>query len=146
MSSSVSYEYLQSTLNRPMVSAQNTNGTAITVIAGGTAVALPTRSYINAIGVNANNTQFTISQSGVYEIEYGIQTTASLAMSAVVLRNGTAIPGLTRTPTLSANYFTCACIVTLNANDVLQLTLTGLLGIATLGNGVGAFLNIKRIA
>ena len=77
-------------------------------------------------------------------VSYNIRTTASLLVSARVLRNGTAIPNLTTGGLLSLN-FDGSAIVNLTAGDALSLQLFGLLGLATLQNGQGAVLNIQKV-
>lgn len=145
MSSQVSLEYLQTYMNRSMVSAQNTRGSAVTVLLGGTPVPLPSVAYNNGFTITNNNT-FRVSRAGVYSISYNVETTLSLALSATVYRNGSSIPSLVKSSGLTTRSFTCSTIVALDAEDTLQLVLYGLLGTAILTGGVGAFLNIIQLS
>lgn len=152
MSNSISLEYLDQALSSEIkltetaLCAQNTAGSTIGVITGGEPVPLATRPYSNGFIANGANTTFTVSNSGTYLITYSIYTTAGLLISSSVYRNGAAIANLTRSPGVAGNNFSMAAIVPLTADDVLQLTLFGLLGSATLQGGVGAYMNIIRIA
>lgn len=152
MSNSVSLEYLNNqlatkiNLTQTSLSAQNTAGSTILVLLGGTAVPLATLSYNSEFAANGARTQFTAATAGSYLIQYSVNTTASLLLSAGVYKNGTAIPNLTRTPGISGTTFAASSIVTIAAGDVLQLTLFGLAGTAVLQGGAGAFMNIIRIA
>lgn len=154
MSSSVSLEYLNneisgltvSSLTQYSLCAQNSAGSSITIIPGGTAVPLPTRPYINGFTANGANTVFTVAQTGTYYIEYRISTTASLLMSSSVYRNGASIGNLVCSPGLAGTQFNCSAIVGLTATNTLQLMLYGLEGTTVLQGGVGAYMNIMRIA
>lgn len=145
MSSSVSLEYLRTVLNRPGMSAQNLSGSAIAVIIAGTAIPLTTLTYLNGFTANGASTQFTVPETGVYLVMYNIEITAGLLVNSGVYRNGVAIPSLTRMPGLAASSFTCSNMISLAAGNVLQVTLFGLLGVATLRSGVGAYMNVTRI-
>lgn len=152
MASQVSLEYLNQVIATQVnttttsLSAINTAGSNIAVILGGTAVPLPTKSYINGFTANGANTIFTVVNSGNYLISYNINTTASLLLSSGVYINGSANGNLTRSPAVSATSFSAQAILPLNAGDTLQLTLFGLLGAAVLQSGQGAVMNVVRIS
>lgn len=153
MSNSISLEYLNSRLAGVSISAvtqqalgvQNTSGSTLVVLLGGTAVPLPAQLYMNGFTANRANTQFTVQNTGTYFIIYEIALTGGLLLSSSLYQNGKAISNLTRSPAVSLSSYSCSAILPLTTGDVLQLTLYGLLGTAVLSSGVGAYLNIIRI-
>ena len=128
------------------MNATNTTGGIIAVVLGGTAVPLPNNQVLDGFTVDGTNTVFTVPAAGTYSVNYRVSTTAALLMSSQVLRNGTALPGSTFSPTVSANSFETTTFATLAAGDTLQLQLFGLLGAATLQGGNGAYMTVIRLA
>lgn len=152
MSSSISLEYFNSEIRdlpgvtQSALCAQNTAGTPISVIAAGTTIPLATRPYMNGFTASGNNMTFTVAQSGVYELSYSIQTRVAMQLSSTVNRNGQSIQNLIRSPGFSENTFACSAILPLSAGDTLQLILYGITALAELQLGVGAYMNVIRIA
>lgn len=126
--------------------ALNTSASVISVILGGTPVPLPDNQVLDGFTVNAANTVFTVPVTGTYMIYYSIRTTAALLISSNILRNGAPLPGSVVSPALAINAFTNMQITALNAGDLLQLQLLGLLGTVILQGGTGASLNVIRLS
>ena len=128
------------------MSADNTAGTTIAVVLGGTAVPLPNDHVLDGFTVNAANTEFTVPATGTYLVTYDVRTTAALLLSSRVTRNGAAIPGTVVSPAVALSAFSATYITPLTAGDVLQLQLYGLVGAAVLQTGSGASLTVVRLA
>jgi hypothetical protein len=111
----------------------------------GTPVPLPDAQELNNITVDASNTEFTVTVAGRYYISFIVNTTASLLLGARVLINGAQVDQLNRAPGLSLSSFSGEAILTLAAGTTLTLELYGLLGDATLQDGLGAGLTIIRL-
>ena len=101
------------------------------------------------VALGTNN--LTIQQSGVYEINYMFNASASLgaAVTLAVLRNGTAIPSTQEVHLLAIgieSIYSGSVLATLNAGDVLTIAVSALLALTlTLGTGVSVTLSVKRI-
>lgn len=93
----------------------------------------------------------TISQSGVYEINYYSNISVALAttITLAIRIGGTNIPSTIISRALSVgtnSIFSGSTIVNLNAGDVIDMAISALLSVGvTLGNGVNATLTVKRI-
>jgi len=112
---------------------------------GGTAVPLPNDQQLNNITVNGINTVFTVTQAGIYYISYNINLTEGLLVGARITVNGTPVEQFTINPLLTLSNFHADGILTLAAGDSITLQLFGLLGVATLQEGLGASLTIIRL-
>ncbi|NMA79463.1 MAG: hypothetical protein GX967_02310 [Clostridiales bacterium] len=128
------------------MNAQNTTGSTIEVILGGTAVPLPNNQNLDGFAVDGADSTFTVPETGTYLVTYNISVTAALLMSSRVLLNGAEIPGSVFAPAISVSNYTATTIVELTAGDLLTLQLYGLLGAAVLQGGAGATLTVVRLA
>lgn len=132
--------------------ASNTLGSVIVVALGGsTNIRLPNNQSLGNFIGNANDTVFTVPETGRYYITYQINTTVGLGIGAGarVTANGTPIPGTILVPAVSNATFYRDCITPLTAGSTLSLQLfSSILLTATLisgGGTIGASLNIIRI-
>ena len=128
----------------------NTSQTINLTIGAATQIPLSTTMpNSNTTYTTANS--ITISQSGVYEINYFSNMTADLATGVTmsVRQNGTNIPSTTITRSLSANtgaVFSGSTIVSLTSGAVIDLAITSLIAVGiTLESGVNATLSVKRL-
>ena len=93
----------------------------------------------------------TIEQSGVYEINYMFNASASLgaAVTLSVRRNGTDIPSTEERHLLAIgieSIYSGSVITTLDAGDVIDMTVTSLLALTlTLSTGVTVTLSVKKL-
>ncbi|HDV8369768.1 TPA: collagen-like protein, partial [Bacillus cereus] len=128
--------------------ANNTSGTAISVVLGGTNVPLPNNQNIGpGITVSGGNTVFTVANAGNYYISYTINITASLLVSSRITINGGALAGTINSPAVATTSFSATIITTLAAGDAISLQLFGLLAVATLSTTTpGAVLTIIRLS
>ncbi|MGG5783273.1 BclA C-terminal domain-containing protein [Bacillus albus] len=128
--------------------ANNTSGTAISVLLGGTNVPLPNNQNIGpGITVSGGNTVFTVANAGNYYISYSINITASLLVSSRITINGAPLAGTINSPALATTSFSATIITTLAAGDAISLQLFGLLAVATLSTTTpGAVLTIIRLS
>ncbi|WP_163578670.1 collagen-like protein, partial [Gracilibacillus thailandensis] len=125
--------------------AANTSQSVISVILGGTPVPLPDAQNLNGITANAANTEFTVTETGRYFIQFNVNFTAGLLVGARLLINGTPLESSERNPVLTVSNLNAFVITNLNAGDTVTLELFGLLGLATLQAGQGAALTIVRL-
>mgnify|MGYP001203880700 FL=1 len=125
--------------------AANTSGTTLAVVLGGTDVPLPDAQNLNGITANGANTEFTVSETGRYFIEYNVNFTLGLLIGARILINGTPLTSSERNPILTVSNLSAFVITNLNAGDTVTLELFGLAGLATLQDGQGAGLTIIRL-
>lgn len=94
----------------------------------------------------------TVSQGGVYEINYFINVSATVAttLTLAVRVNGTNIPSTIISRALSvgvSSIYSGSVIVTLAANDVIDMAASASLALGvTLGSGVNATLSVKKIS
>ncbi|MEQ3591696.1 hypothetical protein ABM560_08015 [Bacillus albus] len=128
--------------------ANNTSGTAISVLLGGTNVPLPNNQNIGpGSTVSGGNTVFTVANAGNYYISYSINITASLLVSSRITINGAPLAGTINSPALATTSFSATIITTLAAGDAISLQLFGLLAVATLSTTTpGAVLTIIRLS
>ncbi|MEC3431810.1 hypothetical protein P9155_18870 [Bacillus cereus] len=128
--------------------ANNTSGTAISVLLGGTNVPLPNNQNIGpGITVSGGNTVFTVANAGNYYISYTINITASLLVSSRITINGAPLAGTINSPALATTSFSATIITTLAAGSAISLQLFGLLAVATLSTTTpGAVLTIIRLS
>ncbi|MGG1055633.1 BclA C-terminal domain-containing protein [Bacillus wiedmannii] len=128
--------------------ANNTSGTAISVLLGGTNVPLPNNQNIGpGITVSGGNTVFTVANAGNYYISYTINITASLLVSSRITINGAPLAGTINSPAVATTSFSATIITTLAAGDAISLQLFGLLAVATLSTTTpGAVLTIIRLS
>ncbi|PFE24509.1 hypothetical protein CN304_05545 [Bacillus thuringiensis] len=128
--------------------ANNTSGTAISVLLGGTNVPLPNNQNIGpGITVSGGNTVFTATNAGNYYISYSINITAALLVSSRITINGAPLAGTINSPALATTSFSATIITTLAAGSAISLQLFGLLAVATLSTTTpGAVLTIIRLS
>ncbi|PHD65590.1 hypothetical protein COF61_12045 [Bacillus toyonensis] len=128
--------------------ANNTSGTAISVLLGGTNVPLPNNQNIGpGITVSGGNTVFTAANAGNYYISYSINITASLLVSSRITINGAPLAGTINSPALATTSFSATIITTLAVGSAISLQLFGLLAVATLSTTTpGAVLTIIRLS
>ncbi|HDR3399518.1 TPA: hypothetical protein QCN43_001510, partial [Bacillus anthracis] len=128
--------------------ANNTSGTAISVLLGGTNVPLPNNQNIGpGITVSGGNTVFTVANAGNYYISYTINITASLLVSSRITINGAPLAGTINSPAVATTSFSATIITTLAAGSAISLQLFGLLAVATLSTTTpGAVLTIIRLS
>jgi len=128
--------------------ANNTSGTAISVLLGGTNVPLPNNQNIGpGITVSGGNTVFTAANAGNYYISYTINITASLLVSSRITINGAPLAGTINSPALATTSFSATIITTLAAGSAISLQLFGVLAVATLSTTTpGAVLTIIRLS
>ncbi|MFE1628928.1 hypothetical protein ACFLFF_19495 [Brevibacillus reuszeri] len=124
----------------------NTSGAVISVVLGGTNIALPNNQVLNGITVGGGNTTFTVPSAGNYLISYSINTTAALLVSSCLVINSSPFTPSIITPALSLSSFNNTVIAPLTAGSTITLQLFGLLGAATLITGAGATLTIVRVS
>ncbi|WP_142342709.1 collagen-like protein [Bacillus wiedmannii] len=128
--------------------ANNTSGTAISVLLGGTNVPLPNNQNIGpGITVSGGNTVFTAANAGNYYISYTINITTSLLVSSRITINGAPLAGTINSPALATTSFSATIITTLAAGSAISLQLFGVLAVATLSTTTpGAVLTIIRLS
>ncbi|SCC64860.1 Uncharacterized protein BTT61001_05473 [Bacillus thuringiensis] len=128
--------------------ANNTSGTAISVLLGGTNVPLPNNQNIGpGITVSGGNTVFTVANAGNYYIAYTINLTASLLVSSRITVNGSPLAGTINSPAIATGSFNATIIANLPAGAAVSLQLFGLVAIATLSTTTpGATLTIIRLS
>ena len=113
--------------------ANNTSGTAISVLLGGTNVPLPNNQNIGpGITVSGGNTVFTVANAGNYYIAYTINLTAGLLVSSRITVNGSPLAGTINAPTVATGSFSATIIANLPAGATVSLQLFGVVAIATL--------------
>lgn len=128
--------------------ADNTSGTAISVVVAGTPVPLPNDQLLPGdITVDGSNTIFTVNTAGRYRLSYHVNTTATLAMGTRLIINGAASVPTTLSPALSLSNYSCETMLDLTAGTTVTLQLFGLVATATLLTGAsGASLMITRLS
>ena len=93
----------------------------------------------------------TVTNAGIYEINYYSNMTAALATTITmsIRNNGTNIPATVISRALSANVgsiYSGSVIVSLNAGANIDMAMQALVAVGvTLGTGVSATLSVKRI-
>jgi hypothetical protein len=127
------------------MNASNNTGSAIAVILGGTPVPLPNNQILNNFTVDGANESFTVLQTGTYLVSFRVSLTAALLLTAGITVNGTLVPVSQLSPVLSVSQYTNTFLLNLTAGDVVELQLSGLLGLATLQAGSGAELALVRV-
>ncbi|AIM14139.1 triple helix repeat-containing collagen [Bacillus anthracis] len=81
--------------------ANNTSGSVISVLLGGTNIPLPNNQNIGpGITVSGGNTVFTVANAGNYYIAYTINLTAGLLVSSRITVNGSPLAGTINSPTV----------------------------------------------
>lgn len=95
---------------------------------------------------DGSSTLFTVHETGIYYISYTINLTSDLLMGSRITRNGISIMQSDEAPIKSKSHFHAQFIEQLNAGDMLNLQLYGVLGAATLAQGNGASLTIIKLA
>ncbi|EEL03153.1 Collagen triple helix repeat domain protein [Bacillus cereus BDRD-ST196] len=128
--------------------ANNTSGSAISVLLGGTNIPLPNNQNIGpGITVSGGNTVFTVTNAGNYYIAYTINITAALLVSSRITVNGSPLAGTINSPAVATGSFNATIISNLAAGSAISLQLFGLLAVATLSTTTpGATLTIIRLS
>ena len=128
----------------------NTSQTLNLLLGSQTLVALAqTMPASNVTYTTANSV--TVGQTGVYEINYLLTASVSLAttLTVAVRANGTNIPATEIIRGLSVGTvttFTASSIVSLNSGDILDLAVSALLALSvSLGSGLTAELTVKKL-
>ncbi|MBE5104677.1 hypothetical protein IGI01_05045 [Bacillus thuringiensis] len=128
--------------------ANNTSGSAIAVVLGGTNVPLPNNQNIGpGITVSGGNTVFTVANAGNYYIAYTINLAAALLVSSRITVNGSPLAGTINAPVASVGSFSATIIASLPAGAAISLQLFGVAALATLSTTTpGATLTIIRLS
>ncbi|WP_415782897.1 BclA C-terminal domain-containing protein, partial [Bacillus manliponensis] len=128
--------------------ANNTSGTAVAVLLGGTNVPLPNNQDIGTgITINGANTVFTIANAGHYYISYTINLTLGLLVSSRITVNGAPLAGTINSPAVAATSFSAMIITNIPAGATISLQLFGLVAVATLSTATpGAAVTIIRVS
>ena len=92
----------------------------------------------------ADSNTIVVQRAGVYLIDFGANTTASLNAVIQLYRNGAAVDGTQLIFSAAIGHVSNAVILRLAANDTLQIRVTG--AALALSNQVGAYLTITQIA
>ena len=108
-------------------------------------VPLADSQILDGFTANADDTVFTVPETGTYYISYAINLTAGALLQSMILINGAANAASTRSPLLSLSSYSAEIIVNLTAGDTISLQLAGILGLVILEGGVGASLSIIRL-
>jgi len=129
------------------------NNTSSTINLGlGTQTQIPLPSSMP--NLNTTYTQqnsITVSQTGIYEINFYLTASATLAttLTFAVRTNGTNIPATVLSRALSVgtnSSYSGSAIVSLTAGNVIDMAISALIAVGiTLGNGTNASLTIKKI-
>jgi len=128
----------------------NTSASVINLTIGSTSV-IPLNLNMPNKNVTYGTNTITLSETGVYEINYYANITAAVAtiVTMAVRNNGTNIESTVISRALSvgvSSVYSGSTIVNLSSGSVLDLSLSALLAVGvTLGTGVGASLTVKRI-
>ncbi|MDD2628058.1 MAG: hypothetical protein PHD20_04160, partial [Clostridia bacterium] len=128
------------------MNAMNTSCAELAITLCGTNIPLPDEQLIRNFYVNENDTVFVFEETGIYYVNYEIKTTSPVLMSSRIIVNGAELMSSVDAPTTSKSEFSGSLITNFNAGDEMSLQLFGLLGVIALQNGVGASLNVIRIA
>ncbi|WP_430981335.1 BclA C-terminal domain-containing protein, partial [Bacillus thuringiensis] len=128
--------------------ANNTSGSVISVLLGGTNIPLPNNQNIGpGITVSGGNTVFTVANAGNYYIAYTINLTAGLLVSSRITVNGSPLAGTINSPAVAAGSFSATIIANLPAGAAVSLQLFGVIALATLSTATpGATLTIIRLS
>ncbi|PEU93542.1 collagen-like triple helix repeat-containing protein [Bacillus cereus] len=128
--------------------ANNTSGSVISVLLGGTNIPLPNNQNIGpGITVSGGNTVFTVANAGNYYIAYTINLTAGLLVSSRITVNGSPLAGTINAPTVATGSFSATIIANLPAGATVSLQLFGVVALATLSTATpGATLTIIRLS
>ncbi|MEC2123192.1 BclA C-terminal domain-containing protein, partial [Bacillus paranthracis] len=128
--------------------ANNTSGSVISVLLGGTNIPLPNNQNIGpGITVSGGNTIFTVANAGNYYIAYTINLTAGLVVSSRITVNGSPLAGTINAPTVATGSFSATIIANLPAGAAISLQLFGVGAVATLSTATpGATLTIIRLS
>ncbi|HEF5234398.1 TPA: collagen-like protein, partial [Bacillus cereus] len=128
--------------------ANNTSGSVISVLLGGTNIPLPNNQNIGpGITVSGGNTVFTVANAGNYYIAYTINLTAGLLVSSRITVNGSPLAGTINSPTVATGSFSATIIASLPAGAAVSLQLFGVVALATLSTATpGATLTIIRLS
>ena len=111
--------------------ANNTSGSVISVLLGGTNISLPNNQNIGPITVSGGSTVFTVANAGNYYIAYTINLTAGLLVSSRITVNGSPLAGTINSPTVATGSFSATIIASLPAGAAVSLQLFGVVALAT---------------
>ncbi|MFA7064083.1 MAG: collagen-like protein, partial [Bacilli bacterium] len=132
------------------MSAQNTEEATITVTIAGTNIDLPNNQNLDAFTVDGTNTIFTVPETGKYFISYQINVKDELFTETGVTVNGIVLPSSVISPDVGVGVgitnYNASTIATLDVGYEIALEFFGVADTAELQGGVGAALNIIRLA
>ena len=113
-------------------------------------IPLPTTMPASNTSYTTNNS-ITINQTGVYEINYFLNVSASVGttLTLAVRNNGTNIPSTVISRVLSvgtSSVYSGSTIVNLSSGNVIDMALSALVSLGVnLSSGVNATLTVKKI-
>ena len=129
----------------------NTTPQTLNLTLGGTTqIPLPTAMPAEDVTYATANS-LTITEAGVYEVNYFSNLSAALGttVTMAVRQNATNIPSTVISRLLSvgvSSIYSGSVIVSLNAGDVIDMAISALLAVGvTLGTGVSATLTVKKL-
>ena len=128
------------------MNAMNTSCTELTVTPCGSNIPLADEQLIRNFYVKDNDTTFVFEEAGIYYVNYEIKAISLLLMSSRLIINGSELMSSVDSPDINKSIFSGSLIDCFNAGDNISLQLFGILGVIALQSGVGASLNIIRIA
>ncbi|MBD2843580.1 copper amine oxidase [Paenibacillus sp. IB182496] len=126
--------------------AARTSGGAIAIVLGGTNIPLGDLQQLSGFSASADNTSFTVSESGSYYISYKVELQSDLMTGAQVIHNGVPLPGSIIPPYKSKDIYQTESIANLSAGDTLSLQFYGVIAATNLVNGNGATLSIIKLS
>lgn len=130
------------------------NNTSSTINIGlGTQSQIPLPSSMPSLNTTyAQANSITVTQTGIYEINFYMMASATLAttLTFAVRANGTNISAtvLSRNLSVGANsLYNGSVIVTLNAGSIIDMAVSALVAVGvSLGSGTNASLSVKKIS
>ena len=131
-------------------SASNNFQSALNVgvgIGGATLIPLPDNQNLSGVSVNGNDTVFTVSQAGTYNISYNVSlATASVLAETNLDINGADYGPSQRTTVINVGDTSFNGLVTLNAGSTVSLEISGVVVGLNLGSGSAANISVVRIS
>lgn len=96
------------------------------------------------LAVESAGTVIRVLVAGVYRIGFGVSSAAATLATVQLYRNGAGVEGTDATLALSASRSSGEVLLTLAANDTLELRVLG--NAITLASGTNAYLSVMQIA
>lgn len=126
--------------------AANCIGDEIMVVCSGTKISLPNEVKVENI-IFDNNNEFTIINTGVYQVVYGINLLCPIMVGSRLAVNGEGIKTTTLYNKSKRESFNITAVLNLNSKDRLSLELFGVADMAILTNDcIGAFVSIMQLS